>query len=475
MALVLRSAALCALSLLAFAVPAAAGPPGTWTALDDAETDDLEVGVARDGNGLLNILWSRGTSVLNTQISADARDVIGPHTVFVYDHPSGSAGPTALVAAPGGTLRAFFAGRYPSDDHDAGMSTATSVDGVSWEVQPTLASADQPGDLSPVYGAAGIGGAIWNDSPVSIWGDAAPNTHGYHIGTNHETPDVRFGTPGVTVTSPNAAADSSTGDLAVGWSDIDAERTLVKFVQPTFDAGDFDPWFPPGPQIETPGGEAPDFTERVAMTGRSDEQPGIFIAYLRGTEPSEGRPTVWRIGSGRTVRGLPGARGALFPGVAMADEGRLWAFWGRPVDDEWQVFAARSNIKATRFGAAVMIALPGGANSVLHSLEGEGTAPDGALDLLALVETPSEDFDNYHQRIRPGITLKVRKLGEGDVRFRTRDAGVRLATTIRFAGKAKETGKDGKVVMSAEPGKKFNARATAPGYHPATKKKIKVR
>ena len=71
------------------------------------------MGIARDGNGLLNILWSRGTEVLNTQISANARDVTGPHGVFVYDHPSGSAGPTALVAGPDGTLRAFFAGRYP--------------------------------------------------------------------------------------------------------------------------------------------------------------------------------------------------------------------------------------------------------------------------------------------------------------------------------------------------------------------------
>jgi hypothetical protein len=470
--LAFRSAALCALSLLVLAAPAGAGPPGTWTPLNDAESNALEVGVARDGNGLLNILWSRGTEVLNTQISANARDVTGPHRVFVYDHPSGSAGPTALVAAPDGTLRAFFAGRYPGDPHDAGMSTATSADGVTWEVQPTLASDDRPGDRSPVHGAAGIGGAIWNGSPVSIWGDAAPNTHGYHIGTNSETPDVRFGTPGVTVTSPNAAADSSTGDLAVGWSDIDAGRTLVKFVQPTFDAGDFDPWFPPGPQIETPGGEAPDFTERVAMTGRSGEAPGIFIAYLRGTDPLQGRPTVWRIGSDRVVRGLPGGRGARFPGVAMAADGRLWAFWGRAVDDVWQVFAARSNLKATRFGAAVKVEAPGGADSTLFSLEGEGTAPDGALDLLALVQTsPDEsDVDNHHQRIRPGITLNVRRLGDGEVRFRTRDAGARLATTIRFAGKTKRTGKDGKVVLSAQPGKKRTATAKAPGYSPASKR-----
>ena len=474
MALVSRSAALCALSLLALAAPAAAGPPGSWTALNDAETNTLEVGVARDGNGLLNILWSRGTSVLNTQISANARDVIGPHTVFVYDDPSGAAGPTALVPAPGGTLRAFFAGLYPNDPHDVGMSTATSTDGVTWDVQPTLASDSRTGQRSSVYAAAGIGGAIWNGSPVSIWGDSAPNEHGYHIGTNSQTPDVRFGTPGVAVTSPNAAADSSTDQLAVGWSDLDQGRTLVKFVQPGFDAGDFDPWFPPGPQINTPGGEAPDYTERVAMTGRSDSAPGIFIAYLRGTNPFLGRPTVWRVGSDTVLRGLPGARGARFPGVAMAADGRLWAFWGRTVEGVWQVFAARSNTKATKFGAPVIIRVPGGADSSLFSLEGEGTAPDGALDLLALVQTSADEIDNYHQRIRPGITLRVKRLGDGEVRFKTKDVGARLPTTIRFAGKTEETGDDAKVVISATPGKKRTATATAPGYHPATKR-VKVK
>jgi len=170
--------------------------------------------------------------------------------------------------------------------------------------------------------------------------------------------------------------------------------------------------------------------------------------------------------------GLPGGRGARFPGVAIAADGRLWAFWGRAVDDVWQVFAARSNLKATRFGAAVKVEAPGGADSTLFSLEGEGTAPDGALDLLALVQTsPDEsDADNHHQRIRPGITLNVRRLGDGEVRFRTRDAGARLATTIRFAGKTKRTGKDGKVVLSAQPGKKRTATAKAPGYSPASKR-----
>src|SRR5687768_16145443 len=48
-ALVSRLLAFGALSLLVVATPASAGPPGAWTGLNDAESNALEVGVARDG------------------------------------------------------------------------------------------------------------------------------------------------------------------------------------------------------------------------------------------------------------------------------------------------------------------------------------------------------------------------------------------------------------------------------------------
>ena len=105
-----RLAAACVLVLFALATPAAAGPPGTWTKVHDADANTTEVGVARSSNGLLNVLWSRDAdrAVLNTQVSANAKDVIGPHTVFAYTgSSSGVNSSVQLVPAPGGGLRAF--------------------------------------------------------------------------------------------------------------------------------------------------------------------------------------------------------------------------------------------------------------------------------------------------------------------------------------------------------------------------------
>jgi hypothetical protein len=455
-ALVSRLAAVCALALLVLASPAAAGPPGTWTRVHGAESSTLEVGVARTGNGVLNILWSRDETVFNTQISANAKNVTGSHTVFVYGTSAGRH--TALLAAPGGGLRAFFAGLEDDidDPHHVGLSTATSADGVSWAVQPTLASSSEPAERCSCY-VAHIGGTIWtNGTPMSVWSGTS-GSHGYHVGTSDQTPDVRFA-DGIAAT-PNAATDSETGEVAVGWNDSDTGRVLIKFVQPTIN-----PWFPPGPQINTPGGEATEPLDRVAMTGRSNGAGGIFVAYLRGTNPNSAQPTVWRVGAPQAMK-MTGREGRHVR-VAMSVDKRLWAFWaeGLQTGQHRRIFARRSNKQATQFGATVKITPPKGTDAGnVYSLEGEGTASGGMLDLVALIERGDDVVANWHQRIPPGITLKVEVLGDGKVKFTTLDAGDPLATTVKFAGQTKQTGADGVVTFTVKPGK-YTARALRDGY-----------
>ena len=181
---------------------------------------------------------------------------------------------------------------------------------------------------------------------------------------------------------------------------------------------------------------------------------------------------MWRIGAADPVDGLPPQRGAGKIGVARGPSGRIWAFWERDVSGGSRVFAARSNKPVSRFGTAVAIKPPGGGSSSIFSLEGEGTANGGMLDLIALVQR-SGGIANYHQRIRPGISILVNVLGDGKVAFTTRDAGVALATTIKFGGVTKQTGSDGKVEFTTEPGKR-TATATADGYHPSSRR-VKVK
>ena len=458
MALDSRLAAVTTLALLALAAPAAAGPPGTWTKVHDAESTTPEIGLARSSNGLLNVLWpSPNNAVVNTQISANAQNLIGPHTVFVYTSDGGGVSNSmALLPAPDGGLRAFFSGLYPDNPHDVGLSTATSADGVSWAVQPTLASDSRTGMRSSVYVAAGIGGTVMNDGvPVSIWGDSAPGEAGYHLGTSDQTDDFHFGGNSATVARPNAATDSATGQVVIGWTDLDAGRTLTQSIAPA------------GGRVSAPGGLAPDAGERLAMTGR--DGPGIFVAYPRGTNVFDAKMAVWRFGAGSAMVLSP--KDARFPGVARGTDGRIWAFWALQRLN-YELFAARSNEAATQFGARVKINLPSRTTS-LWSLEGEGTAPGGLLDLVALFTRGGAEA-NYHQRIRPGITLKADNSEEGVVVFTVEDAGDPVeGATVKFAGKSKKTNGKGRTTIAAEGGRQ-TARASADGYTKA-KKRVRVK
>lgn len=456
-----RTALACAVALLLAAAPAAAGPPGSWTKLAPGDSTTKEIGVARGPDGKLNVLWTTDKTVQNTQLSADAKTVAGPFPVFTYG--DGVSGGVSLLPAAGG-LRAFFAGLYHDHPLDVGLATATSATGTAWSVQQTLASDSRTGMRSSVYAAQGIGGTVApNGTPVSIWGDSAPGQAGYHVGVSDQTADVHFGGNSATVASPNAASDSASGRVAIGWNDIDAGYVIVQSISP------------PAARVQLPGAQAPDLTERLSMTGRIGA-PGIYVAYLRGENVFTSPPAVWRFGASSSTVLRAGAR-ARFVGVAAAPGGRLWAFWAeRPAGTEWRIYARRSNAAATAWGAIVTIKPPKAAggpfSGSVYSLEGEGTAPGGALDLLALFQRSDDDVSNWHQRIRPGLTLLAKALGDGRVAFTVRDAGDPVAATVRFAGKSAGTGADGKVTMSAAPGRR-TARAQRSGYAPA-KRRVKV-
>ena len=476
MALLSRAVPLGALVLLALTVPAAAGPPGTWTQVtqppeDGSSTDRIDL--ARSGNGVLNVLWSRGNDVVNTQLSADARSVTGTHRLFSY---SKGAGKVALLPVADGSLRAFFTGLAPGDPLDQGLATATSADGVTWAVQPTLASDDRPGQKANVYATSLGVTSFTNGTPLSVWSDPGPAA--YHVGTSDQTPDVGFGEPkSADVAAPNAATDAATGAVAVGWNDLDTGRTSVLFVQQTLD-----PWFPPGPTLTAPGGAAADPVVQVGMTGRSGSNPGIFVAYLLGDNVFTSRPVLWRIGA-RTPISLSSRKGARFPGVTAGQNGRLWAFWAEePASDRWQVHARRSNPAGTAFGRPVVVNAPTGAES-MWGLQGVGSPGGGcdALDVVAHV-TRSGSAANHHQRLLPGITLKKKLLNKrrgrrAKVRFTATDAGAPTNVRIKFGAKRKATGEDGRVTMRVKRkrrARRVKATATRACFTKATVR-VKVR
>ena len=476
MALISRSAAICGLASLALASSAAAGPPGSWTQVTNFSAQGVntdEVSLGRTGDGVLHILWTEDDSkaVFNTRLSSNAQNVLGTSTVFEYGGSVNNA--VVLVPAPAGSLRAFFSGLFADDqNHDGGMSTATSADGVSWAVKPNLASeADGSNEASPVYAAAGIGGTTFsNGAPLSIWGDSSPGASGYHVGVSPQTPDVRFGGTAAGTVDPEAATDSDTGAVAIGWNDIDTGSVMVAPVQATTS-----PWFPPGAATTPPGGQAPDLQHPVGMTGRSGAD-GIYVAYLRGTNPFSASPAVWRFGTdnAETLTGADGSRA----GITAGPDGRLWAFWK---EEDESIHARRSDTTATTWGADNEIDPPNGTSTV-WSLKGEGTGVScGALDLVALV-TADGGTANHQQRVLPGLDLKKKilngKKGEKQkVRFTTLDAGDPVDAKVKFGKTTKATGDDGKVKIKIKrklKTRKVKAKATDECYA-SDQLKVKVK
>lgn len=478
MALVSRLAALCGLAFLALASPAMAGPPGTWTqvtnfSVQGRNTD--QVSLARTGDGVLQILWaeSTGKTVFNTRVSSDAQNVLGTSTVFEYGGSVNNS--VVLLPGPAGSLRAFFTGLFGDDqNHDGGMSTATSTDGVSWTVKPSLASeADGANEASPVYAAAGLGGTMFNNgTPLSIWGDSAPGASGYHVGLSPGTPDVRFGGTAAGTVDPEAATDSDTGQVMIGWNDIDTGSVMVAPVQASQN-----PWFPPGAATSPPGSGAADLQHPVGMTGRAGAAGGIYVAYLRGTNQFDANPAVWRVGTDSAAT-LSNADGNA-AGVTAGPDGRLWAFW---TEEDGSIHARRSDTEAATWGADTEIDPPNGTSTV-WSVHGEGSAVScGALDIVALV-TAGSATANYQQRVLPGITLKKKVLngnkGENaKVRFTTLDAGDPIDAKVKFGKKSAETGDDGKVkvkIKRKQKTRKVKARATADCFARSDQVKVKVK
>ena len=134
----LRTAAVAAVVLLAAAGSAEAGPPGKWSQVTGVGADDgnpMRPDLARTADGVLHVSWTRdlggGGSLLHSAISADAKTVSGP--VSIYDNVAGGVNyHSDLVVAPDGTLRAFFAATNVFDNV---LATATSANGgASWTV-----------------------------------------------------------------------------------------------------------------------------------------------------------------------------------------------------------------------------------------------------------------------------------------------------------------------------------------------------
>jgi hypothetical protein len=431
-------------ALLAVPATADAGPPGSWTKVTGvgftARTID-EVGAARTPDGVLHVIYKRPPAQIEHRaVSADARSVLSPNPVASF--PLGANHRPALISVPGG-LRAFFAGNG-NPQLGTRMATAASTNGQAWAVQPFPASNNAITNSHKPFAAAGIGAAQAGGLPAFAWGDADPGSGGYHFGLSPTTPDFDFpDTVRCCEVDPNLAVDGRSGQLVLGWNSLRDDAAEARSLSPA------------GGVTRIPNSGARQLGQRVAMTGRIGA-PGIYVGYTAGRNPFSGRVALWRFGSSRARILSSAGRRARFTSVAAAPAGRLWLFWMR----NRQLYAARSNKSATRFGAHVKVRPPRGTDSIWR-LAGDGSR--GPLDLLAHLSRSGSDVGTWHQRILPRLSVSV-KVRNGKATVKVTDASATVfGATVRVAGRTKTTGKSGKVRYSLGAGR-YRARVAKAGY-----------
>jgi hypothetical protein len=401
-----------------------------------------QVALARGVDRVLNVAWriddGDNEDIRAARVTPDGRTV-GGVTVAVDDWSQLNT-PTLLVEAGGG-LRVIFAGlRGTQDDFSSGRAASATAppDGSSW----TFSEALHTDGVSVNEYAGAFGGAVKLDgTPVFSWGATVK------IGLE---PSAELDlAEGCCTYDSDVAVDPVTGEVVVVWySNVaDQHGTLARVVDPSL-----------GPIVYVPGSAradrkaATDNNQRVGLTSRLGA-PGIFVGYATGY-PTTKTINVWRLGSDRPIvvsrRG--GTRVALAPGPG----GRIWIAWE---GTDGRIHASRSNPQATVFGAIVTVPLPRGTDNLWK------LAVEGSLGLLDVVANLDRDgIAGWHTQIRPGLTLRA----TGGATFLVTDAGVPVpGAEISVAGRRLRTNAAGRATVDLPPGT-FTARATKPGYTPAT-------
>ena len=134
---------------------------------------------------------------------------------------------------------------------------------------------------------------------------------------------------------PGVGVDSQSGAAFVAGNLLDEDGVMVL------------PIAPAGARVTIPNSGAEQLQHPVGITGRIGK-PGVFVAYTQGTNEFLGKPAIYRVDTGKSIR-LSNKKGGEDVCVAAAPGGRLWAFW----KDGDTIFATRSNTSATKFGQIV--------------------------------------------------------------------------------------------------------------------------
>jgi hypothetical protein len=432
--------------VLALAASASAGPRGQWTRLPGTVINFAEPGLARTGDGVLHVIYTRRNGnkedLIHLEVSPNGN--VGADAVALggwssMSHPD-------LLRMPDGSLRAFFGGIRSTNagETNNSMNTATApASGAPWTLKPGKAAQSTSAYATGVAGA----GLAKDGTPISTW-SGSPGL-GFHYGIDTSTPDGRIPQTGCCLYTPDIAVDSASGQAWVGFHSNENEA--------------------PGLYVNAIGPGGPQGGRRLAqgsVTGKSSIYPGnrtslagrigaggVYLFYGQGY-PTFKTLALWKVDTAKPQVVIKADRNE-HANVAAAPDGRLWLMW----EQSGTIYAARTNKAASKVGAANTLKAPG--SKTVYRLNGEGSA--GPLDLIV---NDGQGF--WHQQVWPKLSLTGARAGRNIV-FRVTDAGDPVAgASVKAAGKTLKTNASGRATLVQAPSGRVKATASKAAYAPAS-------
>jgi hypothetical protein len=462
------------------APPAAAGgrtasSPG-WTKLGVTTADISQPGLVTGIPGqdsLLHVLWARPQgrySDLVSTVITPGGDV-GASQFVNSGWDSIWPVPDLAVVDPDSSLLAVWGGTRTTNpgDPNQNISAATSHPvgtAGEWNLQY--------GDVSH-----GQGGAASSIGLVSVGGQPMFTFSGstgvfVHRGLDPTTADHDFQAAlgGCCGYSPDLAVEPL-GRVLLAWysSAAGAEGVYVQDV-----AADGSPV---GTAVRLPGsmtvynGEehsVQQVTRTPFAAGHGGGDRHFYVGYTGGY-PSPTTMQVWSNSRGARVVGS--GTSVHTPAVSTDDEGRAWVAWSEGGTGTTRLYARRSNVGGSVWGATVPVRLPASSSGCQTLYEVTPENPiDGDLDIIA---TLSQDclgpVTLWHTAIEPGLTLDARPdgfSGRQTLRFEVTDAGEAVpGAKVTIGGKSDLTNASGvaRVTLGPYPTKrKLTATVTHPRY-----------
>ncbi len=440
--------------VLGLVASASAGPRGQWTRLPGTVINFAEPGLARTGDGVLHVVYTRrnGTKEDLIHLEISPAGAVGADGVALggwsaMSHPD-------LLRMPDGSLRAFFGGirsTNPGETNNA-MNTATApAAGAPWTLKPGKAAQATYAYATGVAGA----GLAKDGTPISAW-SGSPGL-GFHYGIDAASADGRIPQTGCCLYTPEIAVDSTSGQAWVGFHSNESAGPglFVNAIGPNGPQGGrrLAPGSVSGKSSVYPG-------NRTSLTGRIGAA-GVYLFFGQGY-PTFKTLALWKVDTAKPQTVLKVDRNE-HANVAAAPDGRLWLMW----EQNGTIYAARTNKAATQVGAVNALRPPSG--GTIYRLNGEGSA--GPLDLIANVQAGgSQGF--WHQQVWPKLTLTATSRASGNGRtivFRVLDAGDPVpGATVKAGGKSLKTAANGQATLKQPSPSRVAASASKAGYAPAS-------